>query len=289
MSATAVVSASPPAQAQPAEACELKGSIAPLTVLRVFDPSVTAVLSHLRAQLAKSPDFFADTPVIVDLERLAVDIAPPFSELVAGLRALGLVPVAAQHVPPAFEELVRQAGLGLLRAPARASRTTRAVARDSRPAEASRGTADTIMAPSQPARVPATTPVRAPTPTPASHPAAAAAAPVAVGVGSLTRRTPVRGGQVVYARGRDLIVLAAVNPGAQVLADGSVHIYGTLRGQALAGATGDEQARIFVQSMNAELVAIAGRYLSADEIPKQHLGKAVQIYLEGDRCVVVPL
>ena len=80
-------------------------------------------------------------------------------------------------------------------------------------------------------------------------------------------RQAVRGGQVVYAQNNDLVVLAPVNAGAQVIADGNVHIYSTLRGRAVAGAQGLPGARIFIQQLEAELVAVAGVYMMAEEIP----------------------
>jgi septum site-determining protein MinC len=94
--------------------------------------------------------------------------------------------------------------------------------------------------------------------------------------------TPVRSGQQVYAQGRDLTVCAPVGAGAEVIADGSIHIYGALRGRALAGATGLASARIFCRDFNAELVAIAGTYKVLEEVPKHLIGKAVQIWLEND-------
>ena len=85
---------------------------------------------------------------------------------------------------------------------------------------------------------------------------------------------PVRSGQVVYAQNADLVVLAPVNPGAQVIADGHIHIYAPLRGRAVAGAPGLLGARIFCQKLEAELVAISGAYLTADDIPAERARRA---------------
>ncbi len=96
--------------------------------------------------------------------------------------------------------------------------------------------------------------------------------------------TPVRSGQRVYARGSDLIVMATVNPGAEVIADGSIHVYAPLRGRALAGAAGNDQARIFSLAMEAELVSIAGVYRTFDEgWQKELAGKPAQVRLKDDR------
>lgn len=99
--------------------------------------------------------------------------------------------------------------------------------------------------------------------------------------------TPVRTGQQIYAEQADLIVLGSVSPGAEVIADGNIHIYAPLRGRALAGASGDSNARIFVQSMQAELVSIAGIYRVFEQSLPQHLHrKPVQIELQGDRLAI---
>lgn len=101
---------------------------------------------------------------------------------------------------------------------------------------------------------------------------------------------PVRTGQQVYAKGTDLIVLALVSHGAEVIADGNIHVYAPLRGRALAGARGDTNARIFTTCMEAELVSIAGIYRSLDEnLPASIAGKPTQIYLEQEKLVIEAL
>jgi septum site-determining protein MinC len=91
---------------------------------------------------------------------------------------------------------------------------------------------------------------------------------------------PLRSGQQIYARGGDLVVLAAVNAGAEVIADGSIHIYAPLRGRALAGASGDAGARIFTTRFEAELVSIAGVYRTFETgVAKELAGRPVQVQL----------
>ncbi|HAT8858717.1 TPA: septum site-determining protein MinC [Legionella pneumophila subsp. pneumophila] len=99
--------------------------------------------------------------------------------------------------------------------------------------------------------------------------------------------TPVRSGQQVVAKGADLIVTSSVSHGAELLADGNIHVYGTLRGRALAGISGDSEARIFCQSLDAELVSIAGFYRISDAI--QPVNGPCQIYLANEHIVVEPL
>ena len=124
--------------------------------------------------------------------------------------------------------------------------------------------------------------------TEAAPPKAAAPAPHG-GQPGMIQTAPVRSGQQIYADNRDLTVLTSVGAGAEVLADGSVHIYGALRGRALAGAQGNEKARIFCREFHAELVAVAGHYKVLEEIPKELRGKAVQIWLENEQLNIAAL
>ncbi|MGH8228537.1 MAG: septum site-determining protein MinC [Steroidobacteraceae bacterium] len=99
---------------------------------------------------------------------------------------------------------------------------------------------------------------------------------------------PVRSGQRVYARQRDLVVTASVGAGAEVMADGSVHVYGALRGRALAGAHGATSARIFCQEFHAELVSVAGVFRIFETLPAELAGRAVQAWLDGTELKVAP-
>jgi septum site-determining protein MinC len=121
---------------------------------------------------------------------------------------------------------------------------------------------------------------------PASAPGPAATASVGLRLPVLVQQT-VRSGQVVYAEGTDLIVLGAVNAGAQLMADGNIHVYGPLRGRAIAGVKGARDARIFCQRLEAELVGIDASFLTAEALPVDLVGKAVQVLLERGQCVVL--
>ena len=103
---------------------------------------------------------------------------------------------------------------------------------------------------------------------------------------SLVLEEPVRSGQSIRFPEGDLIVLGSVGSGAEVLAGGSVHVYGTLRGRAMAGSTGNQSARIFCQRLEAELLSIDGYYLSADDLDAQLLGRSVQARLDGATIMV---
>tara|TARA_R110001599_G_scaffold64023_3_gene178720 strand:+ start:316603 stop:317400 length:798 start_codon:yes stop_codon:yes gene_type:complete len=115
-------------------------------------------------------------------------------------------------------------------------------------------------------------------------PAVSTQAVTSTGTHTMIIDTPVRAGQRIYARGADLIITAAVNNGAEVIADGSIHIYAPLRGRALAGASGNTEARIFTLSMEAELVSIAGMYRTfEDGFPAEQKKQATQVKLVGNR------
>jgi septum site-determining protein MinC len=241
-----------------AVAFDLKGTMAPLTVLRLRATDVALIERQLRVKIAQLPQLFIDAPVLLDLGALGDDAAAlPFAELVQVLKLCKLVPVAVSNVPDALRAAAVAVGLGVLQPQA---------------------------APRVPERVPApAAPVEAPEPRPT--PAAARRSPAAAAHGGPVVVTqPVRSGQVVYAQNNDLVVLAPVNPGAQVIADGHVHIYAPLRGRAVAGAQGLLGARIFCQKLEAEMVAISGAYVMPDEIPADRRGKPAQIYLENGEC-----
>jgi septum site-determining protein MinC len=104
----------------------------------------------------------------------------------------------------------------------------------------------------------------------------------------LVTRT-VRAGEIVYAEAADLVVVGTVNPGAELVADGHVHVYGALRGRAVAGARGARDARVFCRRLEAELVGVDGAYLTFENLPPALRGAACQVRLAGDHCTVEPL
>jgi septum site-determining protein MinC len=242
-------------------AFDLKGTMAPLTVLRLRATDVALVERQLRVKIAQLPQLFLDAPVLLDLGAMGDAAASlPLAELVQVLKLCKLVPVAASNVPDALRPAVVAAGLGVLQPqpqPARGADREAAVALAEAPA--------------------------------AEPPAAAAPARRVAHGGPVVVTQPVRSGQVVYAQNNDLVVLAPVNPGAQVIADGHVHIYAPLRGRAVAGAQGLLGARIFCQKLEAELVAISGAYVMPDEIPADRRGKPAQVYLENGECRIAAL
>lgn len=97
---------------------------------------------------------------------------------------------------------------------------------------------------------------------------------------------PIRSGQQIYAKDSDLLILASVSPGAEVLADGNIYVYGTLRGRALAGINGNKEARIFCQALEAELVSIAGHYQISENLKKPESEGTIHIFLENEHLCI---
>lgn len=237
---------------------EFKSATLPLiaVILKTVDLDVLA--EALDAQLADSPDFFEQEPVVIDLSQLQEDQSEADIDF-AALRELlarhQTQPVAVRGGSNAQNIAARAAGLSITAMPAT-------------PAP---------RAPAPPAEPPSEAPqIVREVPVPAN--------------GTLVIDKPLRSGQQVYARGGDVIVTAVVSFGAEVIADGNVHVYAPLRGKAIAGARGDTGARIFTTCMEAQLVAIAGIYRTAEvALPDEIAGKTAQISLDGKKIVMNPI
>ncbi|VGO10563.1 Septum site-determining protein MinC [plant metagenome] len=240
-----------------------------------------ALVAALAQRMADAGSFFQNEPVVLDASRLETEIDWP--RLLEALRehdlpAIGVVAEGANLAA------ARAAGLTPVELAAPAARPqASAAAADSAPATALSTEAAAVVATPAPTQVaPADSPAPAATPAPAVQPQAAPAAMV------VTR--PLRSGQRVYARHTDLIVVGMVSQGAEVIADGNIHIYGPLRGKAMAGARGDASARIFTTQLDAELLAIAGVYrVVEDRLPTTLHNRPVAISLDGESLNITPL
>lgn len=243
------------------QAGELKIGQVGIANLRIRTLDVERLVQEMRERVARAPKLFGRAAVILDFGGLSrVPDRASAQALLDGLRDAGVLPVALAYGTSEVEQLSVQLGLPLL-----AKFRAQYERADAAP----------------PAPAPAPAPARrAPEPAPAPAPAAQ---PGRMQLGA------VRSGQQLYAENCDLTVLSTVGAGAEVIADGSIHIYGTLRGRALAGAQGNTGARIFCHDFHAELVAIAGRYKVLDDIPDNLRGKAVQVWLEQDQIMIAAL
>jgi len=262
-------------QAVEAAAFELKGAVSPLTVLRLRSEDLVKIEVELWDRVEKAPRMLLNAPVVVDVGALANGGAGlDFEKLVAALRRCQVVPIAVANLSVDLQAAAARAGLGTI--PLGPVRTRRTSEPAPEPLPEPVAVAVAVAEPEIVAE-PEPEPIAVATPAPAPAPP------------TTTVRHPVRGGQVVYAQRGDLVVLSSVNPGAQVIADGHIHIYGPLRGRALAGASGNPDARIFCQSLAAELVSVGGEYLMADEIPEALRGKPAQVFQKDGKICVAPL
>ncbi len=233
------------------KALEFKGRMLSVSRLRVLAHDPLTVEEQIRDFAKSMPPAMQGMPVVIEAEQ-----ALELGGILSALRAAGLQPLGVSDGP--LNESARNWGLAVLPPEGRGARPASARAE----------------APAEPAPAPAAPPPPAPAPAPAAvAPAPAQRAPTRIVT------DPVRSGQQIYAAGADLVAMNLVGAGAEVVADGCVHVYGAARGRVIAGASGDTQARIFCRRFEAELVAIAGVYAVADQMQGDLRGKPVQAWL----------
>ena len=249
---------------------EIKSANLPLVALLLKSTDLDRLSQELALRFGDMPDFFDNDPLVVDLSPLMAGVdeastaalAPiDFSALTALLRTYRLQPLAVRG--GSESQMAAAVMAGLMAAP------------------------DAFLHRATPSAQPSDTVSEAAS-------AAAQAPPPQIAAGALVIDKPLRSGQQVYARGRDLVVMAMVNPGAEVIADGHIHVYAPLRGKAIAGARGNGDARIFALSMAPELISIAGIYRTSETpLPAAVQGKAAQVRLvaqaDGDKLVIDPI
>ena len=249
---------------------QIRGQLYTLVTLRVVEPDDHQFFMELHKEIGRSPDFYKNAPVVIDVGPIAERKPTNLAEFARRLRQLQLVPVGIQNGSEDWNRVAINAGLGLFPA-GKASAAQKPAANGQRMAAAD-----------------------APRPEPAA-PAAQSVSPALAGrakahpAPAKIVSEPVRAGQQIYAKDSDLVVLAQVQPGAELMADGNIHIYASLRGRAHAGIGGNTAARIFCKSMEAQLVSIAGLYLVNDEIEKEFLGHPVQIGCQNETIVMEKL
>jgi len=242
---------------RPAPALELKTTRLAGIQIILNSAEHAALVTHISTLFAATPDFFGGEAAVFECGRLPADApAPDWAWLAQELKSRGLNPFAVQNASAELAAAAKKAGLLVLN--------------DAAPAPV-------VAAEPEPA------------PEPVSEPAPEHVAPAAAPARIIDK--PLRSGQRVYAAGGDIVVLAAVNPGAEVIADGSIHVYAPLKGRALAGARGDTSARIFTTHLEAELVSIAGVYRTFESAPDADVAKKpAQIRLaDASQIVIEPL
>ena len=233
---------------------DIKISTVVAVVAILYDTDLVALNLALAEITGGESDYFDNELVVIDVGALDIEKPINWTSLFALFCSYRLNPVAVRNASEALHGVIMAYGLSI-----------DVVAKPRTEAAAKSSPAALTITPAAPVQV------------------EVAAAPPAT-ANTMIVDTPVRAGQRLYARGCDLVLTAAVNNGAEIIADGSIHVYAPMRGRALAGANGNTEARIFAASMEPELVSIAGMYRTFDEgFPKALIQRAVQVRLVGDR------
>lgn len=223
---------------------ELKSGQFTLPNLRLLDADMNQFADQLEQQVQMAPSFFQNTPVVIDLGQLSQQSADvDFALLVGLMRGQGMIPIGIRGGTSRQQELAELMELAVLSEPQKNDRSKTASAK--KPIDKNKASTPVALKPQ----------------------------------GSKLVTRPVRSGQRIYAPGGDLIITAQVSSGAEVIADGNIHVYGTLRGRALAGVKGNRNARIFCHKLQAELIAIAGQYLVNESLTQDQMTQPVQVSL----------
>lgn len=242
-------------------AFQLKGSLFTLSVLQLMSNDLAKLDRELTEKIRLAPKFFHYAPVVVDVSKCA-QTPPDFETMKTVLQKHKLIPVGIRGSSEQAHTSAQKAGFALMIEPQTQSDKNQ-------PNLANKKT------------------VSLETATMTKKPEVKKAPVSAVKKAGTTLITsPIRSGQQVYAQGGDLVVVSSVSPGAELLADGNIHVYGTLRGRALAGINGDEKSRIFCHNLQAELVAIAGHYKVFEDLNTDATDTYKQLYLQdGQLCI----
>ncbi|MEI8396547.1 MAG: septum site-determining protein MinC [Rhodospirillaceae bacterium] len=234
---------------------QLRGASFTMMALKLIDPDSESFFPRLADKVRQAPNFFRNAPVILDLDGLAGNVLLDFVDLKQRLREYGLIAVGIQGGGSRFQEAGLRAGLP--------------------PVPSGRSIKHDPSTSAPPARSGRIEPPSPPPPVVEALPRS-----------TLIISDPVRSGRQIYAPGGDLVVTSTVSAGAELLADGNIHVYGALRGRALAGLSGDTAARIFCLSLEAEMVSIGGLYRVNEDIDPSIYKKPSQVYLkDGYLCL----
>ena len=247
--------------AQARTSFDLKSASLPVVAVVLKTTDAAQFAADLAERVADAPGFFDNDPVLIDLAPVKDSDGPiDFAAIVEQLRSHSTLPVAVRGGSPAQMDAARAAGLAAApdAPPARAE------------APAAAGVREVVREVVHEVEVVREVPMPGP--------------------GTVVVDKPLRSGQQVYARGADLVVMAVVSFGAEVIADGNIHVYAPLRGRAIAGARGNTEARIFSTCLEPQLVSIAGIYRTTEtELPADVRGKPAQVRLDGEKLIIEPL
>lgn len=251
----------------------LKGEMSMLNVVHLQELDIDKICKELKMKRDGSPQFFMRIPIVIDCAELDFNSEDKplldFAALKASLINLGFIPIGVRNTPPETKIELLKSGWTIMPANSKSNISNK----NSREEEAPQDNVISSSATTEQAKTEnkqeATTATEKQT--------------------SLTIDRPVRSGQQIYATGGDLTILAATSAGSEIMADGSIHVYGALRGRVLAGVSGNQSARIYCSSLQAELIVIAGRYQLLDESDTTLIGKPAMIRLDGEKLIIEAL
>lgn len=238
---------------------QLKGGLYPLTALQLLETNLAVFEEQLTVKIQQAPKFFYHAPIVIDLQKLKSGSSIDIKKLKELLLQNHLVPVGLKGATKEQQEQAIAVGFAVLQDNQKESNQVKEQTYSEPTSTSTTAKSDEKVTELE------------------IH-----------GSPSKIITEPVRSGQQIYARGGDLIVTAPVSHGAELLADGHIHIYGPLRGRALAGVTGDLSTRIFCQSLEAELISIAGQYKISEDIDQAAWRTAVEVSIVNGRLHIQP-
>lgn len=240
------------------QAIDLKGSLFTLSVLHLSLDDLSCLSEKLKSKIGQAPGFFYRAPIVINIDRLE-EVNIDFAELIDIIKANDFVPVGICGGTNEQKQQAKALGLAVLTS-----------GKQNQPANpANPEVVEKIVEKVVEKVVERTIEVEK-----------------AVAVPTMEVQRNIRSGQQVYAKDTDLIILGSVSDGAEVIADGNIHIYGTLRGRAIAGAKGNKEAKIYCQNLKAELVSIGGNYMMSEALQQQLWDKPANIALASEKIVV---
>lgn len=249
------MSTDPIATSSNSPAFEFKSSVVTVPVLKLLSTDINIITPQLREKIKQAPEFFKNSPLLIDLQTVQEqEINLPL--LVDAIRNAEILPIGIRGGPQDIKQIAKDLSLPVMSLPSRTASVnipTATKETKSKPAETSPKEKKEKDKPSI--------------------------------IESTIIDHPIRSGQRIYAKG-DLTITSQVSSGAEIMAEGNIHVYGTLRGRVLAGVQGNEEARIFCSDLQAELVSIAGNYRISEDIEESVRNTPVQIYLNKQALII---
>ncbi len=266
---------------------ELKGGSFTLSVLHLLDNDLDTAATFLSEKVKQAPAFFESAPLVIDISHLEKEI--DFQKLKSVIDNAGMLVVGVSGCKTyEIRQKVKKAGLAVLSAAKQPQIDTKKSLNKDEVTVSNENKGHSSLSKNINVSTTKTTSRDKDTLAPESEPSLKIDVPILAKVENTPRlpskivSTPVRSGQQIYAKDTDLIILGNVSQGAEIIADGCIHVYGVLRGRAIAGANGNNDAYIFCHNLQPELISVAGHYWLSDAIPEKYISRAVKISLDND-------